>query len=82
MLIGCPALTIVAALVVVWQYGQRKTALFATFCVLAAALVAMYAPSYLVSNEPRAYVGLLTIAYLSGALLLFQIAIKACTRRW
>ncbi len=44
VLIGCPALAIVAALIVVWQYGQRKTALFATSCVLAAALVAMYAP--------------------------------------
>lgn len=82
LLIGCPAVAIVAAVIVVWQYGQRKTALFATSCVLAAALVAMYAPSYLVSNEPRAYLGLSAVAYLSGALLLLQIAIKACTRRW
>ena len=82
VLIGCPALAIVAALIVVGQYGQRKTALFATSCVLAAALVAMYAPSYLVSNEPRAYVGLSAVAYLSGALLLLQIAIKACAWRW
>ena len=77
ILVGCPALLIVSATIVMAKYGRRKTALFATCVVFASAMAIIYgAPDLTASNESRAYVGLSMIVVLSVALLIHQILIK------
>ena len=77
VLVGCPALLIVSASVVMAKYARRKTAPFATCLVFASSASVIYgAPDLTASNEMGAYIGLSLIVVLSAALLIHQALIK------
>ena len=77
VLVGCPALLIVSATIVMAKYARRKTAPFATCVVFASSLSIVYgAPDLTASDGPGAYVGLSLIVVLSAALLIHQALIK------
>ena len=77
VLVGCPALLILSATMVMAKYAQRKTAPFATCLVFASSVSVAYgAPDLTASNELGAYVGLSLIVVLSAVLLVHQALIK------
>ena len=81
VLIGCPTLIILAAIIVMANYGRRKTAILATSAILASSMALMYATLDLTANdEPRVYMGLSVVVVLSGVLLLHQVLIKLSTK--
>ena len=81
VLIGCPALIVLATILVMVKYSRRKTVIFATFVVLASAIAIIYAtPDITVNEGPRIYIGLTGIIDLSAILLFHQGLIKLRTR--
>ena len=77
VLVGCPALLILSATMVMAKYARRKTAPFATCLVFASSVSVAYgAPDLTASNELGAYVGLSLIVVLSAVLLVHQALIK------
>ena len=65
VLLGCPVLLIVSAIVVMAKYGRRETAPLATCVVFASSLSIVYgAPDLTASDGPGAYVGLSLIVML------------------
>lgn len=81
VLIGCPTLAILAAIMVMTKYARRKTAIFSTVVVLASAIAIIYAtPELTTSEEPRVYSGLSLVIVLSVVLLLHQSLIKLRTK--
>ncbi len=77
VLVGCPALLILSATMVMTKYARRKTAPFATCLVFASSVSVAYgAPDLTASNELGAYVGLSLIVVLSAVLLVHQALIK------
>ena len=77
VLVGCPALLIVSAAIVMAKYARRKTAPFATCLVFASSVSVIYgAPDLTASTESGAYVGLSLIVALSAVLLIHQALIK------
>ena len=77
VLVGCPALLILSATMVMAKYARRKTAPFATCLVFASSVSVIYgAPDLTASSEMGAYVGLSLIVVLSAALLIHQALIK------
>ena len=77
VLVGCPALLILSATMVMAKYARRKTAPFATCLVFASSVSVIYgAPDLTASNEVGAYVGLLLTVVLSAVLLIHQALIK------
>ena len=88
VLIGCPTIVILAAIIVMAKYGRRKTAPLATSAILASSIAIIYATPDLTTNDgPRVYMGLSFVVVLSGLLLLHWALIKLRTklyrrRRW
>ena len=81
VLIGCPTLIILAAIIVMAKYGRRKTAILATSAILASSIAIIYAtPDLTTNDEPRVYMGLSVVVVLSGVLLLHQVLIKLGTK--
>ena len=81
ILLGCPAILILSALIVVAKYSRRKTAPLATCVVFASSALVIYgAPDLTASNEAGAHVGLLLTMVLSVALLIHQTLMKLCER--
>lgn len=81
VLVGCPALCIVSATIVMVRYGRRKTAPFATCVVFASSMSVIYGTRDLTaSDELGASVGLSLTAVLSGILLVHQALIKLRVR--
>ena len=77
VLLGCPALLIASALVVMAKYGRRKTAPLATCVVFASSISIIYGAADLTASDgPGAYAGLSLIVVLSAALLIHQALIK------
>ena len=77
VLVGCPALLIVSAAMVMAKYARRKTAPFATCLIFASSVSVIYgAPDLTASSEMGAYVGLSLIVVLSAALLVHQALIR------
>ena len=77
VLVGCPALLILSATIVMAKYARRKTAPFATCLVFASSVSVIYgAPDLTASNEMGAYAGSSLIVVLSAALLIHQALIK------
>ena len=77
VLVGCPALLIVSAAIVMVRYARRRTAPFATCLVFASSVLVTYgAPDLTASNEIGACTGLSLIVVLSAALLIHQALIK------
>ena len=81
VLIGCPILIIIAAIIVMAKYGRRKTAPLATSAILVSSIAIIYAtPDLAANDDPRVYMGLSVIVVLSGVLLLHQALIKLRTK--
>ena len=81
VLVGCSVLIVLATIVVMVQYGRRKTAIIPTFAVLASAIAIIYATRDLtVSEGPRIYIGLTGTIDLAAILLFHQALIKLRTR--
>ena len=81
MLIGCPTLIILAAIIVMAKYGRRKTAPLATSAIFASSIAIIYAtPDLTANDDPSVYIGLSLVVVLSGVLLLHQALIKLSTR--
>ena len=77
VLVGCPALLIVSAVMVMARYARRKTAPFATCLIFASSMSVIYgAPDLTAGNELGAYAGLSLIVILSAGLLIHQALIK------
>ncbi len=77
VLLGCPALLILSATMVMAKYARRKTAPFTTCLVFASSVSVIYgAPDLTASNEVGAYWGLSLTVALSTVLLIHQALIK------
>lgn len=76
VLIGGPVLLLVAAVVVMAKYGQRKTAPLATTIVVALALALAHGTPDLTVGRP--HLGLSIVTVLSIVLLLHQVLIRLC----
>ena len=77
VLVGCPALLILSATIVMAKYARRKTAPFAACLVFASSMSVVYgAPDLTANDESGAYVGLSLIVALSASLLIHQALIK------
>jgi hypothetical protein len=81
VLIGCPVVIILFAVIVAGAYAQRRTAIWATVIVLASAIAIIYGTQDLVdSSGPGKQVGLSTVVVLSAVLLAHQLLIKLRTK--